>query len=229
VTCRTRRRSREEPSTGWIRQLVAHVQERPEARLVGAPGLEQLRVADRDRGLRGQPREAGLVPIAERPRRAVVHDEQPFDSRLGLDRHGQRGLDAVSLDQRLRVVPEPRIVRIVLRPKRPAGQQHLAGEPLARHEPFDRRHGSAGPVAEQHRLGRRVAGRDDAEIGSAELARRPRTHLPKMVRGVRGGDLVAVLAPAAGALSPRRGAPGARSARRERAPRRCRAPSWSPI
>src|SRR5207249_12269216 len=128
-------------------------------------------------------------PVGERPRRAVVHGEEPFDARVRQYRHGQRRLDALQLEERLRVVPQTRIVRIVLRPERTAGQQDLAGEPVARHDLSDGRRRSAGPVAEQYRLGRRVAGSDDAEVGSTELTGGVAYALQDRVEIERGGDL----------------------------------------
>ena len=175
------------------RQLVAHVQQRLEPGLIGALRLEQLGVADRDTRLRGEPGEPGLVPVGQRSRRAVVHHEQPFDARLGLDRHRQRGFDALHRDERLRVVPEARVVRVVVGPERPAGQQHVTGEPLARHDLLASRRGHPAPVADDHRLRRQVAGGDDAEVGPAQLAPGVTRVLQDRVEVERGGDLACQL------------------------------------
>ncbi len=154
------------------RQLVTHVEERLESRLVGAPRLQELRVPDRDRRLRGQPCQQRLVPIGERPRGTVVDGEQPLDTRLRVDRHGQRRHDAFLMDQRLEVPAEARVVQIVVGSERTAGQQHLAAEALAGRDSIDGRYESTGPVANQHHLGRRVARGDGAQVRAAELARR---------------------------------------------------------
>ena len=187
----TRRRDRPQQLLDRLdpRQLVAHVEQALESSLIGVPRLEQLSVADRDRRLRGQPSEPRLVAVGERPRRAVEDEEHPFDARLGLDRHRQGGLDAFRLGQRLGVVPEARIVLIVVRPERPPGQQHLAADALARQDPVHGGLGGARPVAHQHRLSHRVARGDDAEIRPAQLARRLPDPLQDHVEVERGGDL----------------------------------------
>ena len=145
-------------------------------------------VAERDRGLVGEPRQDGLIPIRERPRRAVVDVEQALDPAVDRDRNDQGGPDAVGLDEREVVLAEAGIAGVVLRPEGAAAPQHQAAEALAR---LDRhageRVGEPGRVAHERHLAVRLPERNHREVRAAELSRAlgdGRQHRREVERGV---------------------------------------------
>ena len=101
----------------------------------------------------------------------LIAKTQALDTPGDRDGHAHHGGDAL-LDRHLHVVAgEAPVVDVVVRASRPAGQQDLAAQALARleahAEPVPGRR--AGPIAEHHRAGRRVVDGDARDVRVAQL------------------------------------------------------------
>ena len=151
--------------------------QRPDQPLGGAAGdllgLEDLGVADRDGGLRGQPHQDRLVLVGERAGRAVVDVEQALDAVVDQDRYHHLGDDPERGHLPLVVAADPRVAEVVVRPYRPALPEREAAEPLAG---LDTDAGQVGvprgrPVAQQHRVGVGDPQADHRAVAAAELLR----------------------------------------------------------
>ena len=132
---------------------------------------EELGVVDGDGRLVGEPDEDALVVIGEGARSLVDREDQALDTSGDRDGHAHHGGDAL-LDCQWHVVAgEAPVVDVVVRASRPAGQQDLAAQALARleahAEPVPGRR--PGPVAEHHRAGRRVVHGDARDVRVAQL------------------------------------------------------------
>jgi hypothetical protein len=141
-------------ATNWNRSWLSR--RARTSRSAGAAGEllvgEELGVANRQRGLRGQSHEDGLVLIGERAGRAVVRVEQALDAVVDEHRHHHLGADPEIAHLLAVVVADAGILKIVARAHRPALDQHEAAQPLAGLDPDAGLVGvpRSRPVAELH-------------------------------------------------------------------------------
>ena len=132
---------------------------------------EELGVADGERGLGGQARQDGLVPVGEGPGRAVVDVEQALDAILDEHRDRHLGVDAEALDVLLVAVADPGIAEVVAGAHRAAlGEDEAAEAPAGLDAGVGQRVvPRGGPVAQAHRVGAGHAQADHRPVAAAEL------------------------------------------------------------
>ena len=135
---------------------------------------EQMRVADRDRGVVGQAAERSLVTVGERTCRPIEDVQQALELPV-LDGNDDLRDDAHGLDP-VGVVPgDPRILGVVRRPERPSGGQDepagaLSGLDQETDERVIRRCARAAPVDHPNAVGAGLSQGDLGTVGAGELA-----------------------------------------------------------